>query len=425
MATPTKRAALQAASLLLATTGAAGLACTGSAEAEGGAMQADVRRRPNQVQMNDVSVLYPLPKSGGDLAEMLAASSVGVGGPLLPAGLYTEVTGEALTRPDGPLPPGRDVGLYYDELKVVAFRVDPCFANIGPIVRPEACKNQLRLVLQPIHFDAASSSSSATDGAVHAFYSLTREELVALVKAIVALRTSERRAEQLGALAVHPIVAAQGLAGSFARGLREIVLAYSGAKNFTRFTTFSPQNLATSWVFSGFDVEGSQATPMVIPTLPDETTSVTFFAGFGADLTGSFTPATTSKDDVALLANIGKARQATEAARNAAFDAALRVENPDKHSPDTIDCASCHVAGPARVLAAAIFGWSDRGNPNSFVPDARYVDPSDMKQTTPVNEETNRNFHAFSYRDAHPMVAMRVVNETAAVVAYLNDQIFQ
>lgn len=73
-----------------------------------------------------------------------------------------------------------------------------------------------------------------------------------------------------------------------------------------------------------------------------------------------------------LLGNLATAKAASKTAQQAAFDAALRIENPTKHSPDTIDCASCHV---------------------------------------------------FSYRDGHPMIAVRVINETASVVAYLNGSV--
>jgi hypothetical protein len=48
-----------------------------------------------------------------------------------------------------------------------------------------------------------------------------------------------------------------------------------------------------------------------------------------------------------------------------------------------------------------------------------------MRQTTPVDESTNRNFHVFSYRDENPMIAMRVINETASVIAYLNGEVLK
>src|SRR6185503_19656134 len=103
-------------------------------------------------------------------------------GKLFPDQPFRSATGALLTRPPGPFHPGADAGLYYDELRVVAMRIDPCFANLGPITNPATCKNQLRLVLQPLRFEAGTTGM--VDGAVHAFYSITRDELVSLVKSI-------------------------------------------------------------------------------------------------------------------------------------------------------------------------------------------------------------------------------------------------
>jgi hypothetical protein len=324
----------------------AGCAAETGAEPGGASAEAELTRAANQAQMNDVSVLYPLAKTKAEMAGYLSASDPGVGGPLLPARLYTDATGEPMTRPSTPLPPGADLGLIYDELKVVAFRIDPCFANIGPVTHPESCKNQLRLVFQPVSFaSGANANASTIDGAVHAFYSLTRPELIEIVKEVVALRQRESRRPNLGPLAVHPILASQGLLGSEAKGLRNIILAHAGQKNLVRFTKFSPGNLRTRWDFGGFDVANGRSKAMVIPTLPGQATGVFFFSGFTSDLAGGFDPQTTAHDDMQLLGNLEKARAAPKAAQQEAFDAALRIENPDKHSPDTIDCASCHVGG--------------------------------------------------------------------------------
>src|SRR4029078_6297604 len=103
-------------------------------------------------------------------------------------------------------------------------------------------------------------------------------------------------------------------------------------------TTFSSANLQTVWHFEGFDVAAGKTTAMVIPTLPMAATNESFFVGFGAALEGSFSRGPTAPDDVRLLSNLVDAQAATAAARQASYDAALRIENPDFHSPNTIDC---------------------------------------------------------------------------------------
>src|SRR5262245_12736791 len=95
----------------------------------GGCTSAD--RRTGSAQMNDLSVLYPLASTQREFDVYLSASSAGVGGSLLPQTVFGAVD----TR-----------GIAFDRLRLVALRLDPCFAHIGPISDPSTCKNQLRLI---------------------------------------------------------------------------------------------------------------------------------------------------------------------------------------------------------------------------------------------------------------------------------------
>jgi hypothetical protein len=370
--------------------------------------------------MTDVSVMYPLPASKAELEGLVPASANGRGGVLLPAELYTGATGQPKTRPTAPPPPGSGAVMPWDELRAVAFRIDPCFANIGPITQPESCRNQLRVVFQSI---PASSSSTggliAVDGAVHAFYSLDRDELLGLVKDIVALRQEQQPSLASGPLMIHPILASQGLLGAEAKGLRALVLKHAGAQNLVQFTKFTPGNLNTRWDFAGFTVASGRFSPMDIPTLAPHTTGVSFFSGFTADLAGGFIPETTATDDMQLLGNFANAKNATPALQQAAVDAALRIVNPNKHSPETIDCASCHVSGPGLATTAAKLGIDPTGNPNAFVPDGAFISAAQMKQPFSPADDSH-NLHMFSYRLDKPMIGIRVINETASVVTLLN-----
>jgi hypothetical protein len=383
----------------------------------------DLTAKASRVQLNDVSVLFPLAKTQAELdGGYLGADAEGVGGALLPESIYEKATGIQPDHHTGPGPIGSDPTLQYANLKLVAFRIDPCFANVGPITDPSTCKNQLRLVFQALSFDQASGTT-ALDGAVHAFYSLSREELTGLVDDVIALRKKQGGAKDLGALAVHPLLAKQGLLGGEAKGLEKLILAHAGAQNLTRFTMFVSTNLQTVWTFQGFDIDAKgKSTAMEIPTLPAHTTSVRYFVGFSQGLAGDFTPATKADDDMQILGNLSKAKAASKKDQQAAFDAALRIENPDFHSPNTIDCASCHVAGPGRVITGAALGLSATGNDNAFEPDGKFVKTKDLAQKTKVDMSNGLNVHAFSYKNAQPMIAMRTINETAGVVAYLNTE---
>ncbi len=398
----------------------AGLAaCAGSASESNDSTSDDVKSASSAVQMNDVSIMLPLAKTAAELENgYLKASTKGFdGAALLPQSLYTSATGFPAT-PPAHTPVGSDTGMTYSNLRAVAYRVDPCFAQIGPIASEAACDNQLRIVFQSLSF---SGGTGAVDGAVHAFYQLTRPELVSLLDDIVAAREANGGAKDLGPVAVHPIVVEQGLLGAESKALAAAVSKHAGTKNLKRFTTFMSGNLQTVWHFNGFDVADGKTTPMEIPTLPKGTTSVTFFAGFGSKLSGGFTPETSSTDDMQLLGNFEKANAETKAAQKAAVDAAFAIENPTKHSPNTIDCASCHMTGPGKALTASRdLGLSLDKNPNAFVPDAKWIVPANMTQTTPVKPDGGINVHMFSYRGSDLMIGERVINESASVVAYVN-----
>lgn len=325
------------------------------------------------VQPNDVSILYPLANA------TLGPDSAGNGGALLPADIYA--------RGVGTVGPGGTPIVDRSKLRLVALRFDPCFASLTPIAETTDCQNQVRLVFQPL------SAVGAEDSAVHAFYSLSREELIATVREVIAIRGDA----QLGQLAVHPLLKQ----ASLATAMNAIVLRHAGAANLTRFTTFSSSGLGTAWNFRGFDVANGQPTPMVIPTLPPNTTTVAFFRGFVKNaLDGNFEPPTSSPDNEQLFASNADAKRASVAQRQAAFQALEDIEDPTKNSPNTIDCASCHAAQPLRTIVASQFGLA-KAAPN--------LDDVDV--------------HMFSYKGTTPSIHQRTISETTAIAAFLSTQV--
>jgi hypothetical protein len=376
----------------------------------------------NAVQMNDVSIVLPLAKNAQELdGGYIKASTNGVGGVLIPQDLYTKTTGFTVD-PPAHIPVGADVGMPYSQLRAVAYRIDPCFAQIGPITDEGACDNQLRIVFQAL---SLSGTAGAADGAIHAFYRLTRDQLKSLLDDVVAARIANGGTGDLGPVQVHPIVAKQGLLGAEGKALQTAVLKYAGTSSFMRFTMFKSSNLQTVWNFAGFDIANGKATPMVIPTMPSSGTGDMFFAGFAASLSGGFQPATTSTDaNMQLLGKLSDAQAASKADVQNAIDATFKIENPDMNSPNTIDCASCHMAGVSRALTAVRdMHLTVDGNANEFKADPKWVSAADFKATTPVTGEHGINLHMFSYRGSDLMIGQRVVNESAGVVALVNSTI--
>lgn len=394
--------------------------CSAAPQDDSDTSEEDVRTNPKLAQMNDVSILLPLAKSQDEFDAYLAPSTNGVGGELLSEKIFDLATGQ---KPGGGGSGGvgSSLPIQYKDLRAVAIRIDPCFANIGPVTDASKCLNQLRIIFEPLTF--ASNRATAEDGAVHVFYSLTRTQLTTLLEDVIAIRQENGGTKDLGALDVHPILASQGLTGNMWKSLSEDLLKFAGEANLIRFTEFQQSNLDTVWSFNGFDIASGKTTKMVIPTLPSKATNDEFFIGFGADFAGGFTPSTNAEDDMQLLGNTQNAEKASKSDQQAAFDAALRIQNPNVHSPNTIDCASCHMANPAQAMTGAKLGITAEGNANAFTIDSKLVKATDMKQRTKVDLSDGLNLHMFSYKDSNAMIGMRVINETGSVVAYVNQNV--
>ena len=371
------------------------------------------------LQMNDLSVMLPLPKTQVEMDAMMLPSSPGVGGSLLPQAIFDQ----------------SQIGLDLQSLHAVAFRFDPCFGQLGAITDASTCQNQLRIVWQPIFvnmIDGSTTSASAADSGVHAFYSITRDQLVEAVNEMIAAREDDGIDYDLGPLAPHPTITREGLTGPLAQQLFKIVEKYAGGSELVRVTTFQIEELDRThddapftgggggefWGFQSFDVTNGTVKPRDVPTLPAGSSNNMSLSAGVDPLESQGSPATTSADSIAMLESMTQATAANAADRKLEFGAALRIENPHTNSPDTIDCASCHLALPARTLVGETFGLTEIGDANRFVADSS-ITMADLAQTTVLDTNGILNIHAFSYRDVNPMINQRVINETAANLAYI------
>jgi hypothetical protein len=326
----------------------------------------------------------------------------------------------------------------YADLRVVAMRVDPCFGSLAPDPSGAGCTAQIRLVLQEVRW--ADAGASVFDSAIHAAYDLSRDQFLALARALVALRIANENGDDLGALAPHPIMVRQGLAGPMSQGVQHLILAYAGPQNLVRAAEASDtsgtekcpmgcQGFGGSWGLAAFDVKGSPlaAVSREIPTVASSTGSNVFAQDIGTgDFGTTVQPTTTSSDDYSAVYNAGSVSVPPSAKDQAALNALARVENPQDNTPDTIDCASCHLATQTEQGSGHVASFDDTMSPYSFLPDGTLVPPSAMQATFPSGG--GFNIHAFSYLGPNaagvfgsaPTISQRVVNETAVVVEYLN-----
>lgn len=351
---------------------------------------------PPAVEMPDVTPVWPLPTSAAlEDAGFITASTEGAHGVIYPRDVFDSTP--ALTRVDEP-------DVIYDNLTVVGARVDPCFRE-GPLTDP--CELSVRLVLQPILPSPADANVvEARDASIHAFYIVDEEREILDTIAALATARVERDLDGAGPLGVSPLL--QDEQGR--KQVREILLRIIGAERLVRITSMEVHGDSTAWTFAGFAVTDLGSFDDKDEVFAQHVLSV----GTEDAIEASVEPAIPEgPDNFTILIDEEDALAATLEERQAAFDAAARVENPLRHSALTIDCVSCHLAGPARARALARETLSP--SPDAYVNDRYDITPSDAYKST-------RLIHNLGYRFDILGLSQRLVNETA-MTAELADEL--
>jgi hypothetical protein len=349
---------------------------------------------------NDVSILFPLPESG-QIDQLLAPSALGEHGELLPRAVFEHAPELTLYA---------DKAGQYDVLRVVSARVDPCFPSLVGAPSP-SCRFQVRLVLQPIYED--TGQVYAEDAAVHVFYDLPSGDFIELLSDLLELREHPLQAP----LSVQPTIASEGLSGPYATALRAAFLSKLGAARLTRMTFMQLGGERNAWTFGGFDLTGGTATPVAI--LASTVTEQTFSndtIGDPLSFSGDVSPALAgAPEDLSPLYDSATASQAGDVALFALYESILRIENPDRHSPESVDCVSCHTAQPARL-------WLERNTALATQPSAeRYTSAFDL--TVDPIDDTTSVLRSFGWFETRPAITARVAHESAAVASYLNERV--
>lgn len=338
--------------------------------------------------LNDVSVLLPLPASD-DATTHLVATSAGPKGALLPESVYDQI-------PEFPVTPAQ--GLEYGRMRVVAIRFDGCHP------KPTGCEAQIRLVMQPI-----ANNGSMRDSALHLFYPLSEAELAEVVPELRRLRTLAPEVAD-APLDVHASLVAQGMDGPYGVALKELVLRYCGEQSLSRMTFFlraPPKNEV--WFFGGFErVDGELSVMDIVGLGQGNQQVIRTDVESGYDYTVN--PIASVPTAERPFLSTTRAEDATPEQRSAAFSAYLRVQNPMHFGADDLSCVTCHIGTYVLEQARASYGF----DPADFAADG-YASAHDLTVTGGARQ-TPSSLRAFGYFERDPMIAARVVHESASVV---------
>lgn len=378
-------------------------ACAGGAAAPDGGTGGGVAS--SALDLNDVSFLFPLPLSG-ERPLLLGLAAEGKGGPLLSQALFAKLP---------PLMPDTPEAITFEALRVVSARVDPCFPGSAPPAAP-ICVPQLRLVVQPLEADPLFPGAMTTaDATLHLFYTLSEADFAAAVAELRALKALAGDATAGRPLDVHPVMLAQGLAGSYATALNALLLKFCGAASLSRIAFQAVNQQGNVWTFGAFNLERGALVADLIPRLTNQKVQGVQQSGSAASPAGGLIPAPANDDLDTLLSKrdtaLADARTLERAVRQA-----LIIEHPDRSSPQTIDCGSCHVASRALSFATAqrgldTTGWAER-----------FVSPASRFNLSRVDGVGNDPFaqRAFGYLGRKSALSQRTINESAVVADALS-----
>lgn len=365
----------------------------------------NIQAEDAKLDMNDVSILLPLPALG-DWNYLPTADTVAAKGLLLSENVVNQIP-QLLA-----FASNHDT---YSALHAVGIRIDPCFTEgQGPV----KCQTQIRLIWQIL--SNASARTSTFDASLHSFYQLNESEFKSLITDIKKLKSEQGIAnDEQEPLGVNPIIKSQGLKGEYYTKLIKIIYSYIGERNFSRVTFMQLSMTGNVWIFGGFNSKDGELEAIMIPRVSSITQNFRNSASpMPIWFVGGISPEPTQPENLNIITRDSrKLAPQDESAIIEAVKSAFKFENPKLHNPGTVDCVSCHTAQPVKTWAMRQYPWLQLDKINR---DVIYSSKLNIRNMSPMQNHTNV-LRAFGYFMDQPFVAQRTINETAEVVNYLNS----
>lgn len=355
--------------------------------------------------LNDVSYLMPLPqKIGAD--SLLSLKSSARGGTLLTEAMVNRmpVLSPQLTRQDA-----------VASLRVMAVRIDPCF----PLPTPQSCQKQIRLVWQPLELDRRNQVKTI-DAALHSFYVLDDAEFATLLKDLEEWKKTYAIKTDFLPLQTHPAWAVEGDSSKALADFHKIITRLAGLENLSRVTVMVLRGAGDMWAFAGFDMRQGNLELIRIPRVDRMSQAFINLAVPSDHFTGGgILPQPTGVDTLSTITNESEHLDTnSEETIRKEIKAAYRIENPKNHTPENMDCVSCHVAQPAIHWA---LNKQRHLKLDQLWNSEIYKNPKyDLANLSPDIWNT-QIIRGFGYFGRNMAISQRVINESAEVADQLNQ----
>lgn len=360
--------------------------------------------------LNDVTVIMPLPKAATLPLYLRAPSSSENGSSLIPHSVFTQAV-----RLIAPAVKQTRINEHYDSLTALAFRIDPCFKNLPA----EPCKKELRVVWQPV------LNGVALDAAAHTFYEPTDSEFRVLTAEFRELKDSTTASDHPMPLQIHPGIAKLGLQNpavqNFLRKMKSR-MSFPRLRKITFLVLNAPGN---NWSFLSYRVsEDGELHQNSIAITGQSFESFQNQAGPREYLSTDVAVGESKPGTDQILSLIRNSRNPDLKERPKLiqiYQSTLRLQNPATHQPGTMDCLSCHGSQSARFWAGNQMSAAERQQvasdayPKTGGFDWRNISPD--QQNTIV-------FRMVGYFGKTLALNSRVIFESAEVAKRLNGGSF-
>ena len=366
-----------------------------------------------EISMNDVTLLLPIPKTLIDLKTNYFNPST----TLMTGSLVSSTQIKLFDWNGVKADVDMRVRTNFERLAALGIRLDPCFKDQFT----DHCRPQVRLVLQPITFGGAQLDTA--DTGIHLFFDTTEAQITELVQFAAQYREQFLgKGSYKAILQVHPVVQQEGINGKFWQAMRLKIQNVLNQAKPSRIAFLSVDPQGRRWTFRSFDLNAGVATPVQIHGINNVTQRIDNQTGsdlleFISNESGlpRSSPATDQTFD--FLRDSSDFRRSGNSRLSPLVNSMERIENPNTHLPGTIDCLSCHstpsIKRNLRVKSNALQLTAETFMSKTF-------SRAHLFNLT-ENSFEGRDFRLFGYREGHPIIGQRVINESAAVADHFNS----
>ncbi len=381
--------------------------------------------------VNDISFLWPAPKSAADVQKLINITETGSdGAAFLPTPLLQQVLSTATTlKVQVPNGPERVItlGTGFDQpanWKIVSIRVDPAAPGTNPEIQkksPVGVQPQVRLIVQPV--TVAGGSVKINDFTAHLVFSFDNSpdgskqnaSFAPVVSDLAAIKADlkAKGTDTSGALGVHPGFTTPDLTDKLRAFLKKHLkqsrlgaVAFMGTVESSEPWIFFAMAKGQNGQFAvakGPQMFSRRDSAPVFP-IPQNNT----FGAEGLSTSPLFGPAVNL--DALLFPNSADPRLKPLQLR----DIPDAIANPDVCFFFNTDCVSCHSESTRRGLLKLAVG-SGRLH---YERPAGISGPNDA--LVPNDIWNVRNFGWFPFKEPMETVTLRTANEAAASVDFVN-----